>query len=279
MKHLTKISRTFFLLVLATFFITSCSNEDSEALETNQDTTELAKVAEIDNIDSAIGDIIIDVYETEESSSANRTMQPPSLPSCVTVTVVAQQNFREITIDFDPNGCLINGRTYSGQLVATYTRDPQAQQILINYTTNNFFVNNINLIGNRTILRELSNTNGNPQFTHTLNLTIIWPNGQQASRTGTKVREWIQGFGSGVWNDNVFSITGNWNTNFVNGNSHSYTVNSALIREVTCPHFVSGSVDVQRTNFGGNLDFGNGTCDNVALFTFNNGTTTTITLN
>ena len=43
--------------------------------------------------------------------------------------------------------------------------------------------------------------------------------------------------------------------------------------------FVSGAVDVQRTNFGGIFDYGEGDCDNQATFTFNNGETVEITLN
>ncbi len=125
----------------------------------------------------------------------------------------------------------------------------------------------------------MSNDNGNPQFTHTLDLTVIWPNGAQASREGLRVREWVEGFGSGVFSDNVFEVTGNWTTTFVNGNEHTYTVVTPLRREVICLYFVSGSVDVQRTNFGGTFDYGEGDCDNAATFTFNNGTEVDVTLN
>ena len=131
----------------------------------------------------------------------------------------------------------------------------------------------------RTIFRELSNENGNPQFTHTLDLTVIWPNGVQASREGEKVREWVEGFGSGVYSDNIFEITGNWTTTFVNGNTHTYEVLTPLRRQVICSYFGSGSIDVQRTNFGGTFDYGSGDCDNLAIFTFNNGNEVDIILN
>ena len=129
------------------------------------------------------------------------------------------------------------------------------------------------------MLKQRSNDNGNPQYTHTLDLTITWPNGLEASHEGTKIREWIEGHGSGIWSDNVFEITGNWTTNFVNGNSHSYLVVIPLRREVICHYFVSGSIDVERTNFSGVLDYGEGDCDNQATFTFDSGEVIDITLN
>jgi hypothetical protein len=46
-----------------------------------------------------------------------------------------------------------------------------------------------------------------------------------------------------------------------------------------CDYVVSGSVDVERTNFGGTFDYGVGDCDNQVTFTFNNGTVVDIILN
>ena len=174
---------------------------------------------------------------------------------------------------------MVRGHLLKGQIIFDYTRDPEAQQIAINYNLVDFYFDAKTIIASRSILKELSNDNGNPQFTHDLSITVIWPNGLQASREGTRIREWIEGFGSGVFSDNVFEITGDWEATFVNGNTHTYEVIVPLRREVICYYFVSGSFDVQRTNFGGVFDFGDGDCDNQATFTFNNGTEIPITLN
>jgi len=257
---------------------TSCSDEESVDTQ-EQDTTEVAKSSEIDEIEVVLGDVIIDAYEGQESDELGRSAQQSGLPACVTITVVMQQNYREVTVDFGTEGCIVNGHLLKGQIVFTYSRNPEAQQVLITYTLEDFYFDNKNIIGSKTLLKELSNDNGNPQFTHTLDLTVIWPNGAQASREGVKIREWVEGFGSGVWSDNVFEITGNWSTTFVNGNTHTYEVVIPLRREVICFYFVSGSINVQRTNFGGVFDYGNGNCDNQATFTFNNGNVVNITLN
>ena len=275
------MTKFMFALVVLGLTFTSCSSEDAiTEEEQNVEISEVQRSAEVDIAASVVGDIIIDAYEGQEFSESGRLAEQQSaLPECVTITVVAQQGFREVTVDFGTEGCFVHGHLLKGQIVFSYTRDTQAQQVLISYELIDFFFDAKNIIGSKTLLKQLSNDNGNPQFTHTLDLTVIWPNGVQASREGLKVKEWVEGFGSGVFSDNVFEITGNWTTTFVNGNSHTYNVLTPLRREVICFYFVSGTVDVQRTNFGGVFDYGDGDCDNEATFTFNNGTVVDITLN
>lgn len=280
MKKIEFTSKIMFILVVLGLTFTSCSNDNSLDTNTqNQDAAEVAKSSEIDDISSVIGDLIIETYEGQESEETGRTIQQSVLPECVTISLVAQQGYRQLTVDFGNEGCFFRGHMLQGQIVVTYERDPEAQQVLISYELIDFYFDAKHIIGSKTLLKQLSNQNGHPQFTHTLDMTVIWPNGAQASRQGVRVREWIEGFGSGLWADNVFEITGNWSTSFVNGNTHTYEVVIPLRREMTCYYFVSGSIDVQRTNFGGVFDYGLGDCDNQATFTFNNGTVMNVTLN
>ena len=281
MKNLKVIKRGMLSLMVLGLTFTSCSDNDESSDPQNQveDTIEVQRSAEIDQVDNILGDLIIDAYEVQEASIVDRNANASAIPDCVTITVIAQQGYRQVTLDFGTEGCFVQGHILKGQIVFDYTRDPEAQQITINYNLVDFYFDAKQVIGSRSILKELSNENGNPQFTHSLNVTVIWPNGVQASREGTRIREWVEGFGSGVFSDNVFEITGDWTATFVNGNVHTYEVIVPLRREVICAYFVSGSFDVQRTNFGGIFDFGDGACDNQATFTFNNGQEIDITLN
>ncbi|MBT8244655.1 MAG: hypothetical protein HKP48_07580 [Winogradskyella sp.] len=280
MKYFKNIIKPALAVLIIGLVFSSCSdnNEDLQIDDSANDAIELARSAEVDAASSSMTDIVTEVFEFDEANPNGR-IQPPALPDCVTITVVAQQAFREVTIDFGTEGCLVRGHVLKGQIIFSYTRDIEAQEILITYDLVDFYFDNKNVLGSRTILREKENENGNLQFTHNLDLTVIWSNGVQASRTGTKIREWVEGFGSGIFSDNVFEVSGDWTTTFVNGNSHTYEVLTPLRREVICTYFVSGTVDVQRTNFGGIFDYGNGDCDNQASFIFNNGTEISITLN
>ena len=274
------IKRLLMLTVLVTVTLFSACSDEDPAIDTpnTQDVTEMSRASEIDAIDVSLGDLVINAFESQEASSG-RNNYNTNLPECVIITAVVQQNAVTVNIDFGTEGCLVNGNLIRGEIDMSYTRDPEAMQILINYTLVDFYFNNKSVEATRTILRERSNENGNPQFTHSLDITVTWPNGLQASRSAEEAREWIEGFGSGTFNDNVFLITGFWNANFVNGNSHNYEVLEPLRREIGCVHFLSGTIEVTRTNFGGIFDYGNGDCDALATFTFNNGTEIPINLN
>lgn len=288
MKNLKLTRNMWLFLVVLVLTFTACSNNDADEQETeSQDYSEVALSSEIDRASDSMDDIAIRVYEdqedveiggvTNEIDSAVRTVN--DFPDCVTITVVIETLAREITIDFGTDGCIINGNMLKGKMILSYERNPEAHQVAISKTLEGFYFNDKNIIGGKTIVKVLSNENGNPQFTKTTDITVIWPNGLQASRNGVKVREWIEGFGSGVWSDNVFEVRGNWTSTFVNGNTHSYEVVIPLRREVICHYFVSGSVDVERTNFSGTFDYGEGDCDNEATFTFDEGSVIDITLN
>jgi hypothetical protein len=280
MKKFNQTAKLMLILLVLGMTFTNCSNDEAvEVSSQDQDTAELARSSEIDEAEALLGDLIIESYEAQEADESDRLAQQRSIPDCVSITVVLEQGYRQVTLDFGNEGCTVRGHLLKGQIIFTYERNPQEQQVRINYELVNFYLNTKNILGSMTLLKQLSNQNGNPQFTHTLDLTVIWLNGTQASRNGVKIREWVEGFGSGLWSDNVFEITGNWNTTFVNGNTHTHDVVLPLRREVVCYYFVSGSVNVQRTNFGGVFDYGNGSCDNQATFTFNNGTQINITLN
>jgi hypothetical protein len=268
------------LLALGLLFSACTENESTDSVSEEQELEEVVQSSEMDVISASLEDFIIEIYEDQEDAESRGMISSrTSFPNCVTVTLEMEQNFRELTVDFADGGCLIRGHLYEGQVVLTYERDPQAHQVSLGYVLNDFYFNHKNVIGSNSILRELSNGNGNPQFTHTVDLTVVWPNGMQASREGQIVREWIEGFDSGIFTDNVFSITGYWNATFVNGGAHSYEIDLPLRREVTCYHFVSGSIEVERTYFGGLLDYGEGACDNLATFTFTDGTEIDIVLN
>lgn len=269
------------VLVLAVFglFLTSCSEDNTtDPVAQEQEVTELVQAAEMDQISASLEDVIIEIYEDQEDAESKGVNSRTAFPECVSLTLEMQQNFRELTVNFDPEGCLIRDHLYRGQMVLTYERDPQAQQVTLSYVLNDFYFDDKQVLGSSSILKELSNTNGNPQYTHTVDLTVVWPNGIQASREGQIIREWIEGFNTDVFTDNVFEITGYWNSTFAIGTAHSYEVLTPLRKEMTCYYFVNGSLSAEHTLYEGVLDYGDGTCDNLAKFTFANGTEINIVL-
>ncbi len=274
-----KLTSNFFLLI--SFFglctLTSCKTEDNSPNQV-ADIESIQKSTEIDLISDDVSTIIEETYVMEENISGKSQNINRFTSDCVTKTVTVDGLIRTVTLDFGEGCVLPNGNELSGIITITYERNPTAQSRTITYAFSNFYFNTKHIEGGGSILRELSNADGNPQSTINKNITVTWQNGASAHRVGEKVRKWILGFGSGTWGDNVFLITGNWTTEFPNGNVNSGIVTTPLRRELSCRFIVSGTVAINRNNHTGTLDFGDGNCDNQAVFTDINGNEHNITL-
>ena len=265
-----------FLAILTIF--TSCSNEDDQTNEaiTGEEVitaTELKISDESEMISEEVTAIAEDVYATDEIASLSKaTYFSDYLPDCVTITTVVTDTTREKTIDFG-DGCeLPNGNILGGIINLSYSKDMELAQKSIALSLVNFTFNSVVVEGSATILRVRSNENGNPQGTAEASFNATWPEGETASFTGTRTREWIEGYGSGFWGDNVFLITGK--RTFINkiGNTFEKEVISPLRRELSCRFIVSGVLSITRNDNTASLDFGDGTCDAKGVLTKPDGT-------
>lgn len=249
-------------------FLSSCSEEEDAAQVTDETTAQLTaeqskQSAEADQSADAAFNLMEMAYaELEESDGRNASL----FTDCVTITISSEGGVTFVTLDFGFGCELNNGAVVSGIINLTYgpviagTRN-------ITYVFDNFTYNTKEIAGGGTIYRERNNANGNPQSTVNKTLAITFPNGVVADLTGTRVAEWIEGAGSGTWMDNVFLITGDRQIVFSSGFTHDALVTEALRREATCPYFVSGVLELTRNNGSGTLNFGDGTCDNLAVLT------------
>ncbi len=264
------------LLFSSVLFLTSC---EKEVLTDEMSADSVQKSAQIDAASDEVDGIIEEAYITQENISGRSAYEANAFfPPCLTRTVVINGLIRTVTLDFGTGCDLPNGNHISGIITIVYEHNPEALSRTITFTYTNFTFNDIALSGGGTIVRVLNNANNHPQSTATVNVTATFPDGNSVNRTGTKVREWIEGFSTPIWTDNVFLVTGNWTTTFSNGDINTGLVTTPLRREATCPFFVSGILQLSHNGNTGTLDFGTGTCDNVAIFTGPNGVQTTIQL-
>lgn len=259
----------FVTLLISVLFLASCEKEEENNIVEELSVEKVQQTAEIDVTSDAVSSIIEEMYildGTDERKSA-----ATFLPDCMTKTVVINGNTRTVTLSFAEDCEMQNGNILSGIITMVYVKDPTAQTRTISYSFTDFYFNYKHIEGGGSIERERFNVNENPQSTINQDITVTWPNGNSAHRIGVKVREWVEGFGSGTWGDNVFLITGNWTTEFPNGDVNSGIVTTPLRRELACRFIVSGVIALSHNESAGTLDFGDGSCDNKALFTGANG--------
>ena len=224
-------------------------------------------------ITEEIMSIAEDVYATEEIAATSKgNYISDYLPDCVTVSVVLNQGMREVTLDFGEGCELPTGNLVSGKVNLSYVLDLEAASNRVELTLEDFTFNDVLVEGDATIVRVRSNESGNPQGTANATFVATWPNGDTASFTGTRTREWIEGFGTGFWGDNVFLITGKRTYISRAGNEFVKEVITPLRRELSCRFIVSGVLDISRLGNTARLDFGDGSCDAKGTLTYADGT-------
>jgi hypothetical protein len=122
------------------------------------------------------------------------------------------------------------------------------------------------------------NNNGNLWWDIAVSGQIIKANsGGVVFWNSDRAREWIEGEGQ-PWYKWVYLITGTANGTNANGKSYTVNITAPLKVKFNCEWIVSGTLEIQVENAPlVILDYGNGTCDNIATVTIN-GQTYTITL-
>ncbi len=277
---------------VAVTLLVSCNRDDKETFITAEEATVNAKM-DIANND------VTDLVENEEKSTydnslSGKTTEPSTeaLPSCATVTRVPAFGTALTpgtsvtkTIDFGTSGCpLANGNVVKGKIIISFVFEPGATTHTINYQFDNFYHNGIKYEGNKTFTRTMTvataTVPSHPIVTMNMDMIATFPNGNSYQRVGQRVREIIEGYDTpGLLADNVYQVTGSWTTTFPNTTLQTSTITTPLQIKMSCmavnkPLIVSGVISIVRNGNTGTLDYGDGTCDNTALFTFNGNTYT-----
>ena len=278
MKSLKKMNFAGIML-LATLLFVSCEKDESTdpvgdelAQEETFETADLVASDESEMISEEIVNIGEDVYASDEILSTGKgSYDSDFLPDCVTITTVITSTTKEKTIDFG-DGCeLPNGNLLSGIIYLSYEKDMELAQKTLSLSLENFTFNGVAVEGGASILRMRANENGNPQSDAQAEFSAEWPDGSTASFTGNRTREWIEGYGTGFWGDNVFLITGMGTWTGPQGNVFVKEVIEPLRRELACRFIVSGVLEISRNDETASLDFGDGSCDAVGILTLPNG--------
>jgi len=263
--------------------LSACQNSGADVVsqETQQNqltTTAIETETEVDNVTDDVSVMVDQTYNNEEF--ANKSATSPAnryLPDCATITRVVTNTTKDITIDFGDSCVLRNGNTVSGKILIHYEINKTALTKTVEVSFDNFYNNRRKIEGGFTVVKERQNQNGNPQSTNTFNITVTWPDNSTAHKEGTKTRELIEGGDTFTWGDDVFKITGHWNFTRKDGTVHVATITTPLRRELSCRFIVSGVIALQKNDQAAVLDFGDGTCDDLALLT-KDGVTTEIHL-
>lgn len=270
------------LLVMFLSVLSIGCNKDNNSSKSTMSVEEATANVKIDIANDDVCKIVEDqLGEDDGISGRGTTGTQDFLPACATVTrvpalgtVIEAGTLITKTVDFGTTGCpLPNGNVLKGKIIITFTYQPSAISHTINYEFVGFYHNTVLYEGNKFFTRVMSEATatspGHPVVTLNLDVTATFLNGKIYHRVGTRVREIVAGYETSILSDNVYNVTGNWTTTFPNTTIQSSTITTPLVIKLNCANIVKGVITSTRNGNTATLDYGNGDCDNLAVFTFN----------
>jgi hypothetical protein len=190
----------------------------------------------------------------------------PFFSSCVSRTLVLEGNNINISLDYG-NGCEGPHGNVLASLIRIDIQLLSADEKLITHSFEEFSINGRTIKGTITRNRVRSNQDGYPQVETSKDISIQWDEDTIFNRVGQTTRVWVAGNDTRSWGDDVFLTTGNWNISRNGVLKRSVTITKELRREMSCRFLVSGTMNIEGSQANYSLDFGDGTCDDVAVVT------------
>ncbi|WP_378174361.1 hypothetical protein [Aquimarina sp. SS2-1] len=253
------------LAVLASFFIVSCSDDDSNNnLSTDITQEDVMKSLEVEEISNFIDNLTLDNISTNRSSA--EISSKLGRPGCADFSVTDAGytlTFTDCTTE--------DGETISGAINVSVVVENNSVSTSITFDNLTYAGNSIN--GSKSTSYSLNTTDGgNFVYTVTSDLAITLADGTTASEQGTKTYA-LTGFDV----DASYSLSGNW-TVTLNADTYSLATDPALEGTVSCGYFTTGTLIMTKNALSASINYGDGTCDNKATVTYPDGTTEEIEL-
>lgn len=256
--------------------LVSCRKDKDPELR-DEDTGSAVEYAVADN---AFNDVVaisdeaydgtLDSYRTSSSAKIMTT--------CATVTFDTSSSPKSLTIDFGTTDCLcIDGNYRRGKIIVSWTGPYRDSGSVRTITFDDYFVNYNQLLGTKTVTNAGTNGSGHPVFSVSVNGSIIWDSayyggGGISTYTSTRTREWIAGYTTIDWLDDVYLISGTASGVTRTGTSYTMSTSEALKKEIGFRHFTDGTLNFKPSGkYTRTIDYGyvNGAQDDLAQVTIN----------
>ncbi len=277
-KQTIKLTKILTLLVVVVFSFTIISCEESEdltPLDENADLINEDYASEIFDEVADLGDEAVDYLDnsTTKSSSEIETLgNYYRLSPCATITREYRNDSVLVTIDFGEQNCLCNdGRERRGKIhmnhYGFYWGDGEAD---IEFYFENYYVDNNQLIGVRNVHRYTNQNQHRQSDILTEGSVILAEDAGTITWSAERTREVIEGSETHYKYDDVIQITGSSSATLADGTEITSEITTPLVRiyELGCfRYFVSGVRTISKGDEEIIIDYGDGSCDNIAEMT------------
>ncbi|WP_406682645.1 hypothetical protein N1F78_08055 [Seonamhaeicola sp. MEBiC1930] len=276
------LSLTFLLSLL----FVACDNEGAQDNLNETITLSAASEAAIEETEVVLDDIALyseSVYgvstskssSTITSKSGDKYGRSRFFKNCADIVVEVTDSLATVTITFngeceDSDGNVITGTITKVREIGDATKTKTVT--FTDVSVNGYLVN-----GTKQYTFVEENSNGNPQMDGTTNITVETDEGTY-TKVGNRTVEITAGGDTDTCYDDEKTITGASTYTDAAGNTYSMEITTALVKPAECRYIASGIKTYTTPEGTSTLDYGDGTCDNVAIKTATDGTVTEVEL-
>ena len=278
----TNIKFAFVAIAVLSIALSSCK-KDKENFDSTTDSNAIIENSAADAAFSDVASISDEAYTGSLESFRTEGVEK-IMTTCATITFDTINSPRSFMVDFGIGNCLcLDGNYRRGKIIVTFTgiyRDSASYHTI---TFNNYFVNDNQIQGTKSVTNNGRNLAGNLSYTIIVNGSIIWSNsygGGTSTYISNRNREWIAGENTFTRKDDIYSISGSANGTTRSGNTYSMRTLTPLKKEIGFRHFTAGILEwTPQGKSARQIDYGyiNGNRDNLARVTVD-GNTFTVTL-
>jgi len=261
------------VIALAAVATLPACKKDTSSSDDNSTAVSLASAG---SASQSVYDDAFNVVTTEgENNSVNGRVE-----TCATVTLSPADTVtfpKTMTIDFGTGCTSSDGITRKGKIIATLSGKIKKSGTTVSVAFSNYYVNDYHVEGSYSITNNSGSGNGLNYTTATNGGKVTYPDGTTwYTYTGTHTLAQTGGIGTGTVADDVYNWTGNFTTTSSAGNSLTGTITTVLVKSMACKNIISGVEAFTYNRISGTIDFGGGTCDNLATLTVGSTTKTII---
>ncbi len=262
------------ILLSISFSMSSCKKEKTDTEDFQTSAQDIGQMESIFNdVDNLVSQASLNGTMSARYSNPQEEDQF-SLSTCATITNDSINGI--LTIDFGSACTGRDGRTRSGMIIIQYSGgryfDAGSTRTV---TFNNYYIDGRHVEGTRSVVNNGFNAAGNMNWTITAtNMLITRPDGSWQGWNDQRSREMTAGYGDSSWVNDIYLINGSGSGTNSAGGSCTANLNN-LVRDNSCHWITSGTMEHIPSGRPARLiDFGTGTCDDIATVTLNGNTHT-----
>lgn len=263
MTHLFKRTRNFMAMVAATLVIFSCSKDEKDTLEQDEQVsqTELKTILEIDDLSSVADQVVADLFNAAKSGETAKTID---CYDAIYTDTGFSVTFINCSID--------DGDNVDGTLTVVYGQESDNHAFSVTY--DNLKVGTATIDGTRTFTLVGDQQESSVAFIITSDMTLALGDGSEISEKGSKTFAFI--FGETLA-EGKLTIDGEWMVK-ANGNTYTVDVSQLLEANFGCEYIGKGLMALNKNGLQVSVDFGDSTCDDLASVIYPDGTKEEISL-